>query len=72
MKKVLRFKTNINCGGCIKAVTPALNKLAGEKNWEVDISDQEKTLSVISETLNPQDVMQTIRAAGFNIETVNK
>jgi copper chaperone len=27
--KTLQFKTNINCGGCIKAVTPTLNQQAG-------------------------------------------
>jgi hypothetical protein len=31
--KTLQFKTNINCGGCIKAVTPTLNEQAGAGNW---------------------------------------
>ncbi len=30
----LKFKTNINCGGCIKAVTPHLDKAEGVKSWQ--------------------------------------
>ena len=25
--ETLKFKTNINCGGCVKSVTPHLNQL---------------------------------------------
>ena len=27
--KTIKFKTNINCGGCISKVTPFLNKQEG-------------------------------------------
>jgi len=30
--ETLKFKTNINCGGCIAAVTPSLDALKGVKH----------------------------------------
>ncbi|MEY4465215.1 MAG: hypothetical protein RLZZ465_845, partial [Bacteroidota bacterium] len=32
----LQFNTNINCGNCIKSVTPFLNALESIEAWEVD------------------------------------
>jgi len=42
----LKFKTNINCGGCIKAVTPHLDKAEGVKSWSVDTVNPDKILTV--------------------------
>lgn len=33
----LKFKTNINCGGCIEKVTPFLNEVAGEGHWTLTL-----------------------------------
>jgi copper chaperone CopZ len=41
-----KFKTNIMCAGCIAKVTPVLNEALGEGNWQVDIKDPSKILSV--------------------------
>lgn len=40
----LKFKTNINCGSCIKSVKPFLDEAVGENNWSVD-TDDEKNLN---------------------------
>ena len=32
----VKYKTNINCNGCIKSVTPFLNELDNIETWEVD------------------------------------
>ncbi len=34
--KTSKFKTNINCGGCISKITPYLDKQKGIESWEVD------------------------------------
>ena len=41
-----KFKTNIKCSGCVATVTPHLNEAVGEANWNVDITDPAKILSV--------------------------
>lgn len=65
--KTLHFKTNINCGGCIKAVTPTLNQQAGAGNWQVDTANPDKILTVNTDKLTPQQVVQAVEQAGFQI-----
>lgn len=66
--KTYKYKTNINCGGCVNAVTPHLNKIKGIKNWKVDTDNPEKILTVEAETANTSDVENAVRTAGFEIE----
>lgn len=68
MKKY-KFKTNINCGGCVAGVTPFLNKL-DDIQWEVDIDNPEKTLTVEAENSSEEDIVKAVKKAGFEIETV--
>ena len=66
--KTLQFNTNINCGGCIKAVTPALNQEVGAGNWQVDTANPNKILTVNSETLTAAQVVAAVEKAGFKIQ----
>ena len=34
--EILKFKTNIKCGGCVETVTPFLNEEQSIRNWQVD------------------------------------
>jgi copper chaperone CopZ len=63
--ETLKFKTNINCGGCIKAVTPALNNAEGISNWQVDTNNPEKILTVETEDLSANQVKEVVEKAGF-------
>ena len=54
--KTLKFKTNINCGGCISKVTPFLNKQEGVESWEVDTSNPDKILTIESDGATEEDV----------------
>jgi copper chaperone len=65
--KTLQFKTNINCGGCIKAVTPTLNEQAGAGNWQVDTANPDKILTVTTDKLTSSEVVQAVEQAGFKI-----
>jgi len=65
--KTLQFKTNINCGGCIKAVTPTLNQQAGPGNWQVDTASPDKILTVSTDKLTTEQVVQAVEQAGFQI-----
>ncbi len=68
--KTLKFKTNINCGGCVTKVTPFLNDEDGICHWEVDTTTQDKILSVYSEGITEEEVIQKVQDAGFKIETL--
>lgn len=65
-----KFKTTINCGSCIKAVAPHLNKLEGVEEWKVDTDNPDKVLEVKSKTLNAQEIKETVEKAGFKAEQV--
>ena len=64
----LQFTTTINCGGCIKAVTPALNQAVGAGNWQVDTANPAKILTVTSDQATAAQIVQAVEAAGFEIQ----
>ncbi len=64
-----KFKTNINCGGCVSGVTPFLNKLENT-NWSVDTENPDKILTVETETVSEEEVIKMVKKAGFEIEAV--
>ena len=68
--KTLRFKTNINCSGCIAKVTPILNSLTGIQKWEVDTTDANKTLTIETSQLEANDVNQALEKAGFKSDEI--
>ena len=65
-----KFKTTINCGSCIKAVTPHLNKLEGVEEWKVDTNNPDKVLEVKTDSLDPQQIKSTVEKAGFKAEQI--
>ena len=63
------FKTNINCGGCIASVTPALNQIDEIESWSVDTENPDKILSVeLEEEADPMSILEAVSKAGFRIE----
>ena len=68
--KTVRFKTNINCDGCIKSVTPFLNEIDTIDTWKVNTNNPDKILEVILDDSNYEIVIETIKKAGFEIEKI--
>lgn len=66
-----KFKTNIMCGSCISKVTPVLNETFGENNWEVDIKNPKKILTISSDNVNEGNVKATLEKAGYKAEELN-
>ncbi|SFQ51562.1 heavy-metal-associated domain-containing protein [Hymenobacter arizonensis] len=64
----LRFKTTINCGNCIRAVTPTLNQEVGANNWQVDTASPDKVLTITADQVSASQVMEAVEAAGFEIQ----
>lgn len=67
----LKYKTNINCGGCIKSVTPYLNKIPGIC-WEVDTTDKDKVLTAKGESIPNNEIISRVKEAGFEIVPIKK
>ena len=66
--QTLKFKTNINCGGCVAKVRPFLEEADGICHWNVDTENGEKILAVHSKGITKEEVIQKVQEAGFNIE----
>lgn len=67
--ETIKFKTNIKCSGCIAKVTPHLNETVGEGNWEVDLSDPAKVLTIADET-DAAKVKEAVEKAGYKAEQI--
>lgn len=69
--ETLQFKTTIKCSGCIEKVTPYLNETVGENNWEVDLQNPQKVLTIPnSEQINSSEVVEALAKAGYKAEKI--
>lgn len=65
--KNLKFKTNINCGGCVAKVTPFLNSTDEICSWHVDTANRDKILTVETKDMDEAGIIEKVKEAGFNI-----
>ena len=68
--KIVKFKTNINCGSCIKSVTPFLNEVDNIDLWKVDTENPDKVLTVELDDENETTVIEAVKKAGYKIEKI--
>ncbi len=66
--RTLKFKTNIKCGGCIATISPVLNETEGIRSWKVDTAHADKILTVETDGIAPQQIIEKVQQAGFKIE----
>lgn len=67
-----KFKTTINCSGCVAKVTPALNAAIGEGKWEVNTQNPDKILSVTAaDTVTEEQIVQAVKKVGFKAERID-
>ncbi|BBE19892.1 hypothetical protein AQPE_4080 [Aquipluma nitroreducens] len=69
--ETLKFKTNVNCGGCIATVTPHLNQVKGIVKWSVNTSNPLKVLTVESTGLDPEVIIETLKSAGYKADLMS-
>lgn len=67
MSKFL-FKTSINCGGCVAKVKTIFDENKHIKFWSVDTSSPDKILTVETETLTPEQVIDSLSKIGYRAE----
>lgn len=68
--ETLKFKTNIKCSGCIATVTPHLNETIGEGNWQVDLNNPSKVLTIGVEA-SEEKVKEAVEKAGYKAERLD-
>lgn len=66
--QTLKFKTNINCGGCVAKAEPFFNAESTISEWNVDTSTADKILTVKGEKLDSDEIKELIKKAGFIIK----
>jgi copper chaperone len=64
----IQFKTNINCGGCVATVKPHLDNAEGICHWEIDTTNKDKILTVHSDGITREQVLEIVRKAGYTAE----
>ena len=69
--KTIELKTNIMCGSCIAKVSSTLNETLGERNWKVDTVNPKKILTVTTENLEEQEVIEAVEKAGYKAEKLS-
>ncbi|SFE36479.1 heavy-metal-associated domain-containing protein [Thermophagus xiamenensis] len=68
--KTLKFKTNVKCNGCIKAITPFLEKSNNIARWNVDLETPDRILSVETDG-DAEEIIQLLKDAGYSAEIIN-
>jgi copper chaperone len=66
----LKFKTNVNCGGCIATITPHLNQVQGIEKWNVDTANPQKILTVESSGILPEAIVKVLEKAGYKADPI--
>ncbi|WP_293887796.1 MULTISPECIES: heavy-metal-associated domain-containing protein [unclassified Sphingobacterium] len=64
--KELQFKTDLNCGGCVSKVSADLDSMEGICEWSVDTANADKILTVKSDGVSEEEILEIIKKKGFN------
>jgi hypothetical protein len=57
----------------VAQVTPALNELLGENNWQVDVQNPDKVLTVSPiSPVSASQIIEAISKTGFKAETIEQ
>ena len=67
----LKFKTNINCGSCVKSVSGFITEVQSIEEWNVDTDNPEKILTVTGENIAAKSIIEAVEEAGFDIEVLS-
>ena len=68
--KNLKFKTTLDCGGCVSKVQSDLDNAEGIQEWNVDITNADKILTVNSTGITEDEVIAIINSKGFKAEPI--
>ena len=66
-----KFKTTIQCNGCLSKVTPKLNEILEEQSWSVDLGSDDRILTVNDDNVSVDAVVSAVKSVGFEIEELS-
>ena len=66
-----KFKTTIQCNGCLSKVTPKLNEILEEQSWSVDLESDDRILTVNDDNVSVDAVVSAVKSVGFEIEELS-
>lgn len=66
-----KFKTTIQCNGCLSKVTPKLNEILEEQSWSVDLESDDRILTVNDNNVSVDAVVSAVKSVGFQIEELS-
>lgn len=69
--KELKFKTTLNCGGCVSKVQADFDNNEGIADWQVDTDNPDKILTINSNGISEKEVVEIINKKGFKAELIN-
>ena len=59
----INFKTNLKCEGCKNSVRPFLNQIDAINSCDVDLSHDDKILTVEANTLSENEIVAKVKEA---------
>ncbi|MAC94877.1 MAG: hypothetical protein CMC96_05185 [Flavobacteriales bacterium] len=69
--KELKFKTNLDCGGCVSKVQADFDNAKGICHWNVDTNNSDKILTVSSKGITEDEVIKIVQSKGFKAEIMD-
>jgi copper chaperone len=66
----IKFKTNVNCNHCINKITPVLNGDKSITEWNVDLTNEDKVLTVKGENVDENSVVESLSKVGYIAEVI--
>ena len=66
--ETMTFKTNAKCMGCLAKIEEILQGKMNREEWNLDLSDSNRPLTVPSDKLAASEIVELISKAGFKIE----
>ncbi len=66
--ETLKLKSNIKCGACVEKVTAPLNETVGAGNWEVDLADPRRILTIEADNITAFQINETLKKVGYSVE----
>jgi copper chaperone len=66
----IKFKTNVNCNHCINKITPVLNGDKSITEWNVDLTNEDKVLTVKGEKVDENSVVESLSKVGYIAEVI--
>jgi copper chaperone CopZ len=66
----IKFKTNVNCNHCLNKITPVLNSDESITEWNVDLANEDKVLTVKGEHVDGNSVIESLSKVGYMAEII--